>query len=747
MVFSPSFLLLALLDSAPSMTRFDAYLLLHPFLGACAITALAARRGLSFWPVVLAGLVFMLGGPAVGRLQHVGQIVSYAMLPIALLTLERALDKPTLLRAALFGATAAVMALGRDQVAYLGCLILIAYALYVWLTSAAPLAWLVKRLPALAVAGLAGAAVLVVPLLLTLQFAAISNRPNETFTAAATGSYSPFNLLTMLMPDVLGSLEKWNLYWGPGTKYWSDANWTDRSINYSFIGTVPLALFLGVAVAQGQAFARETRFMGALALALFVYALGAFTPVFKLLYLFVPGVDLYRRPADANFPLLTPLALLVGTSAQAVMNGPTRSSPLARFAVLGMGLFVAFALVAMFNHAPDAARVTIALTAIARTMLTLAGVYLFWRLWQARMHWHPALAALAVLFTAAELVLTHCGRPLNAEPRSLYAILDDQRPSLDRDVMQQVKSLIQQEQDNGRRPRVEILGPENGWQNAAMMYGVEDTLGYNPLRIAPYERATGASETAHEPKLRPFPRSFRGYRSRLARLLGIEFLIFDTPFRRMPTGLMREKLAILREGPPYWVYRLPPAQPRAMLAARVRRTDTQEALASGEIPDFDLDTEALIEPEAVVEDIPDADGTPTEAVPGRIAIAEYSLNRVKLVAETDAPALVVLHDIIYPGWEVRVDGERKPLLRANLLFRGVAIAPEATKSNLNSGRFRRKTCCLSSASVRISAGPAHWRPSTRAPRREPATLHRVTFRPPAPDAAPLHRGRRSSQRC
>jgi uncharacterized membrane protein YfhO len=32
-----------------------------------------------------------------------------------------------------------------------------------------------------------------------------------------------------------------------------------------------------------------------------------------------------------------------------------------------------------------------------------------------------------------------------------------------------------------------------------------------------------------------------------------------------------------------------------------------------------------------------------------------------------------LHDIYYSGWEAYVDGERRPILRANLLFRGVEV--------------------------------------------------------------------------
>ena len=66
----------------------------------------------------------------------------------------------------------------------------------------------------------------------------------------------------------------------------------------------------------------------------------------------------------------------------------------------------------------------------------------------------------------------------------------------------------------GDHPRVEILGLGGAWQNASMVLGLEDTIGYNPLRIADYERAVGPGENAVDPNLRQFPATFRGYKCR-----------------------------------------------------------------------------------------------------------------------------------------------------------------------------------------------------------------------------------------
>src|SRR4051812_7689665 len=130
LLFTPTMLLFAWAVPSPSMQLFDIVVFAHFLPGALAILMLFRRRGWAPAGAVIAAMIFMLGGSASARLQHTGMIFSYGFFPLALWLLEEALDRRSYAYAVIFAAVAAMMAVGRDQVAFLCALTLIGFVVY-----------------------------------------------------------------------------------------------------------------------------------------------------------------------------------------------------------------------------------------------------------------------------------------------------------------------------------------------------------------------------------------------------------------------------------------------------------------------------------------------------------------------------------------------------------------------------------------------------------------------------------------
>jgi hypothetical protein len=147
----------------------------------------------------------------------------------------------------------------------------------------------------------------------------------------------------------------------------------------------------------------------------------------------------------------------------------------------------------------------------------------------------------------------------------------------------------------------------------------------------------------------------------LVDLLGVSLVVPDgyvalpgfTPGPRLP------------DGRPTW--RNPSALPRAFVVHRARAATTpEEAHAVVTDPAFRPGEEAVVEAPL-----------PALAPPAgeeRAALVADAPERVAVAAEVSAPALLVLTDSFFPGWEAELDGTRVPVLRADYAFRAVALA-------------------------------------------------------------------------
>lgn len=253
------------------------------------------------------------------------------------------------------------------------------------------------------------------------------------------------------------------------------------------------------------------------------------------------------------------------------------------------------------------------------------------------------------------------------------------------------------------RPRVEIVGLGGPWQNAAMIYGFEATNGYNPLRIGAYDRLVQPGESPYTVLHRRFPTSFPGYSCDLGKLLGLEYVVLDRPIELMPHLSQWSTVETIMAGPTAWIYRLPNPAPRVALASVVRVADADAFVDAGQFPRLNGTSEVLIDDDdelsparATAATGAAGAGAPAIAAarpanvlapvlqqmmrsPGRAEITAWRPDRVEIAVEARTSTVLTLHEPWYPGWEVEVDGVRKPLLRSDVLFRGVEVPAGKSK--------------------------------------------------------------------
>ena len=89
MLTSPLHVLLALLSPAPGFRAVDGVTFAYLFLGGLGLILFFRDRGWHAAGALVAALAFAFGGAASARLQHTGQVMSLAYLPITLWLLAR----------------------------------------------------------------------------------------------------------------------------------------------------------------------------------------------------------------------------------------------------------------------------------------------------------------------------------------------------------------------------------------------------------------------------------------------------------------------------------------------------------------------------------------------------------------------------------------------------------------------------------------------------------------------------------
>ncbi len=282
---------------------------LHLLILGWGVGVWSARRGARPLAAVLAGFVIMFSGPVFLRFYsgHLGNLCSMAWVPWMFCALEAAWRGPALRPILLAAGAVALQILGGyPQYVFDAAL---AAGLQAVVYSAMDPAVRRRALPVLVVVYLAGAALAAAQLLPGLAAAAESVRADKLdFKVVSQFSFPPENFLTLLAPGFFGNLTS-AVYWGR-CYLWEVC---------PFIGVTGVVL---AALALGDRMHRRwARADLLVVLGLLVLALGAHTPLLRVLYDYAPEFGKFRTQAKFIFPAVVFVMPMMAAGADALMGG------------------------------------------------------------------------------------------------------------------------------------------------------------------------------------------------------------------------------------------------------------------------------------------------------------------------------------------------------------------------------------------------------------------------------------------
>jgi hypothetical protein len=672
LIFSPLHVLLAAFTPAPSFRAADAVVFAALFLGGLGVILFFRDRGWHPAGALVAAIAFAFGGAAAARLQHISEVMSLAYLPLALWLLARALERTSWRYGLLAGVLGGLIAAGRDQVALLALYLLAGLVIAHWVGANARVRLRASVKP-LAATAVAGAVVAAVPVLLTLLLAEISNRPGFDYVSAGRGSLHPAHLLTLAFADLYGAADPAVPFWGPPSFAWGSTDlFLAQNMGQLYLGALPLVALVALGLARGLLWARDIRFFTVAAAVVILYGLGWYTPAFRVFYEFVPGVTFYRRPADAAFPIGALLAVLGGYLVHCWVSGTLKPAPRAQWAI---GLASAAAiLAAALGVAVRTDRIAVAAKPMLVGIAFAAAALVVLALARRLARWPLAAATLVAAFTTADLAWNNAPNESTGLPPAVYDAL---RVDTKNETVALIKTKLAEHAAPDRRDRVELIGIAYPWPNISLIHDFDHVFGHNPLRLETFAAATKVGDTVATPDQRPFSPLYPSYRSPFADLFGLRLIAIGVPVERIDSSLKPGDLTFVARTVDAYVYENPRALPRVFLAAAWRRADFAELIRDG-WPEVDPRRVVLLEHAPALLPLPAGEragvrGLQTDELAGGTRIVSYK--NTEVIIETDAPsaALLVLTDVWHPWWRAEIDGAPADMLKADVLFRAVAV--------------------------------------------------------------------------
>jgi hypothetical protein len=443
-------------------------------------------------------------------------------------------------------------------------------------------------------------------------------RTTRASMPASTGEYEfhPSMWLDFITPLFHGRSP--GTFWGPWER-----------VETGSVGVAALTLAAAGLTANHR---RRTVFLWVLGIGAVLFALGTQGPIYRYLER-LPFFDATWKTGRAIFVLSLVLAIAAAQGMQRLLG--IRAGTRWGIAALGFAVVVAVSAPAWAARAPDPATSTRALSGfrLASGLLAAAGTV-------ALLVRRRALVQAALIgLTLAELIAT--GALADAEAA----------PSPTENPHAAAEAFLAA--DTGWF-RVDVDGKAHGlWSPASLMTaGFEVPQGTgNPMELVVYTQFYWGIPHKGMPAYN---------------LLGTKYIVVPKDAQPGANGIW----PVYAEDPLVDIHLNTNALTRVWLVYETIPVETLEAAyALVYSPDFRPAAVATVR----------GGHTLDTASAGAIEVLAYEPNRARFAVRTDEPALLVLSDLLYPGWTARVNGRRTAIYPTNGIFRGVYV-PSGTST-------------------------------------------------------------------
>lgn len=620
---------------------FDVTTLLCVLLGSLCLYRYVRSHGGASLLAALSSIVFLLGGYATSRLQHVPQVISYALLPVLLVAFRSAAQRPTIGPLLGLSAVGALLLLNPNHVVFLVPFLLGPMLLQELLSAPHP-AVVLSRLAAVIFL----VAIVALPSLSAiLETVTYSNRSMIDLHTNDPASLPSSVALSIILPGMFGVRSEGLIYWGP----------VDMTESYLYIGIIPFFIIV-LGMIKRPSPSAILIVVWIMVVISFLYAMGTSGPLLPWLVENIPGFSLFRRPSDGAYFLILYCSLAVGLAFSS-SSDRLRYWP-ERLLVPAIGLvLLSVCIVSLVTYAAQ-----------HNYTYALMGDFLAWFL--RFVICGVVLAALWILLPQPQKVLG-----LSIGAITLTAIDLASAGRLDRftghyrsDGVAPMYRVLSHWRDAETPDAISMRDLENAWSHGGgrvevvggssvitpMVLGIPMSQGYNPLRLQRYVDVFGGQHLRSDPKrftkLAPSPDS-AAYRWLGLRFVLIHKYILENAEKfgelgRAALALRDTAVAGGAKNIPskgiYLLLELPNPYPRAGLIAEGQNSADQQC-----------------------------------------DVIHETTTQLRYLCESSIAAKLVLGDSFAPGWSACVNGYSVPIEPFMTALRSIPIPPGKSDVELN----------------------------------------------------------------